>query len=114
MDAHGADWIVAGQAGLHEEPHMANGSALKDDAAQKAGLVREEVIALRLYTGPMSALYHAALRSTKRNTARNVPGVLPTGTAIPTDTPTPPARSRRPARARARGALDPPQLLRES
>lgn len=37
------------------------------DIARKAGLVREEVIALRLHTGPMSELYNAVLHSQRKD-----------------------------------------------
>lgn len=41
---------------------------IKCDTARKAGLVREEIIAIRLYTGPMSCKYNATL-STRDKTS---------------------------------------------
>ena len=37
------------------------------DTARRAGLIREEVLAVRLYTGPMSEWYNATLRSKRRD-----------------------------------------------
>eukprot|EP00283_Hemiselmis_rufescens_P012404 CAMPEP_0173446888 /NCGR_PEP_ID=MMETSP1357-20121228/37552_1 /TAXON_ID=77926 /ORGANISM="Hemiselmis rufescens, Strain PCC563" /LENGTH=137 /DNA_ID=CAMNT_0014413231 /DNA_START=18 /DNA_END=428 /DNA_ORIENTATION=- len=40
------------------------GDVLQDAVSKRAGLVKEEVIALQLYTGPMYGKYNAVLRGT--------------------------------------------------